>query len=244
MKFCETLGGRKKSRDLHIRKISFSGSSVSSGSFSSTSSCSTARGDDSSSLNFDPLALHPTFHAPPRLHNRPFIPLDGRRYQDVSAFCDDSEDDHSDVDSHPSLLHHNQRRRRYHTQAASTASDEEDRMGMMPSAAAAAAQEESCFFAMHLAPRPQLPPSRWSESTIATMQTFDEFGAPTSASMLSVAGGPAACAGEGAAETTRTQRPGMKHMDTFEHFVKRGGWKRRGIVFHSEDMAGAFAELR
>ncbi|KAK5991169.1 hypothetical protein PT974_09447 [Cladobotryum mycophilum] len=241
MKFCEGFGNRRKSkpRDLHIRKVSFSGSSVSSGSFSSTSSVSTAREhtprvpSTTSSAFFDPLSCHPTFQAPPRLHERPFIPMEGRRYEDISTFYDDGEDDSSEFGGE-----HQPEEEQFHMELPPHhGGGSEDYQ-----------EEPQDYFFMHLAKRPQLR-SRWSESTIATIQTLEEL-TPVS----SVSNNSTSCAIADADEeadaaeqevpnfsykrNTVTKRPTFKPVDSFDDFVKRGGWKRRGIVFHNEDMEG------
>ncbi|ODA76498.1 hypothetical protein RJ55_07768 [Drechmeria coniospora] len=68
------LGRHKaKPRDLHIRKVSLSGCSLSSGSsLSSTFDCPPVT---PSTGGFAPLALHPPFQPPPRLKDRPLLSL-------------------------------------------------------------------------------------------------------------------------------------------------------------------------
>ncbi|RDA95346.1 hypothetical protein CP533_3441 [Ophiocordyceps camponoti-saundersi (nom. inval.)] len=37
-------------------------------------------------------------------------------------------------------------------------------------------------------------------------------------------------------ETSLDKRPQVKTLDSLDEFVKRGGWKRRGVIFHSEEV--------
>jgi hypothetical protein len=108
-----------KVRDLPIRKVSFSGCSLSSGCSYDSASTATASPrsatssimsssptfSDSSSLmrpdsavGLDPLHLHAAHHQPPaRLMDRPLIKMDERRqYQEAATFYDDAEDDEDD----------------------------------------------------------------------------------------------------------------------------------------------------
>ncbi|GKT96262.1 hypothetical protein Ct61P_14112 [Colletotrichum tofieldiae] len=125
---------------LHTRKPSLSNSVSSSDSSSTQSTRSTGTVRHSRVLDFDPLSLHPTFHPPPRLYERPFIHSSQSLEDDVISSYFSSQE------------------------------------------AAAAEQAKASFAA-------------------------------------AVPGMPA---------------PPMKSLDSVEDFIKRGGWKRRGIVFEQE----------
>lgn len=231
----------KRPRDLHIRKVSFSGCSLSSGcSFSSTSSTSTTRTHLADMPNggchpagFDPLSLHPTFQPPPRLHERPYLE---RPAQPVSAFWDDSEDEAelSEVDEIAEM------KLPPHTSSVDHGDERED------------AQD---YFFRQLSTRPNLPRSHWSASTIHTIASI----APDASNTTTTIANPDeeddddVSVLEMAAINRRNsnytfnfslkrssstpQRPPMKPRDSIDNFIKRGGWKRRGIVFHEEDVS-------
>lgn len=91
--------------------------------------------------------------------------------------------------------------------------------------------------------RPTLPQSRWSDSTIESIvESIDDLTPVTSmsepASPIAEAEAEAEAAGESTPTpaTTVPKRPTFKAINSFEDYVRRGGWKRRGIVFNPEDM--------
>lgn len=256
-----------KPRDLHIRKVSFSGCSLSSGgSFSSASSSSTARPllSGRSAASLDPLALNPTFQPPPRLHDRPLLsperPWRRPRFETAEAavaaaatFFDDGSSDDDDAAGY----------------CDDDAADYFGRAGALYAAelelpphvspmdhdaghdAAAAAAEPHDFVLRQLATRPPLPRSHWSESTVHTLDSLAAGGEGPDAdadadAMGCLAGlappppqqGHLSMPDLGAAPRPPARRPPMKTLDGVEDFIKRGGWKRRGIVFNSDDMAG------
>lgn len=132
-------------------------------------------------------------------------------------------------------------------------------------------KEPKDYFFTTLAQRPPLPKSRWSESTIQTIEQFDDDDDQDSdqvtqsedsdvddddASVLemrrlsnrasalqnlsvdvSPQPGPSRRPG-------LTQRPPMRSLDTVDNFIRRGGWKRRGIVFRQEDMDSSRSDNR
>lgn len=246
-----------KPKDLHIRKVSFSGSSLSSGSsFTSSSSnsiayaCSSASSQSSLSMasptrppldgHVDPLAQHPTYCPPPRLHERPLL--------DTGLFLGGAEeDDVSRLDKElPSLPCYVDEPRQYSSA------------------------------------RPQFPCSRWSDSTIASVDLSDcdsvvsgsycgsfnsyDIGSVDSDSsddvdepldpvsddvedpihldhdvhhyhfQQSLAGHHSMPNFSYKRDTALPKRPPIKTLDSLDEFVKRGGWKRRGIIFHNEEM--------
>ncbi|PHH84345.1 hypothetical protein CDD83_2081 [Cordyceps sp. RAO-2017] len=239
-----------KPRDLHIRKVSFSGCSLSSGSsFSSSpstsvassssslsppSTASTARAPSSSrspAAGFvDPLASHPTFTPPPRLCDRPLLTSPERqRFDEPTTFF--LEEDETPV------------------------FDDDDTPAAAP------------------AKRPALPRSRWSDSTVATVESImshadsdmddaeehDEASTTWDDSDSASATDSDSDSDDGDDDIdwhyylqqppdghqsmpnfsykreTVAKRPPIKTLDSLEDFIKRGGWKRRGIVFHNGD---------
>lgn len=238
----------KRPRDLHIRKVSFSGCSLSSGcSISSASSTSTTRthlprSASNSSGTFDPLSLHPTFHAPPRLHERPLIHSDPVRHDEPvpATFFDDETDDAEDEDDEELMRRQEQHQQHYQQPldmalpphvSPSDYSNLEER------------QEPQDYFFMTLAKRPPMPRSHWSESTIHTIHTSDQL---TPGALVDDEDEDDDVAEDvrpsllaqtmSYKRSTHPKRPPMKGDDSVENFIKRGGWKRRGIVFHSEEM--------
>lgn len=104
-----------------------------------------------------------------------------------------------------------------------------------------------------------MPKSRWSESTIQSVQTFDDDEEDDSEvtqsedseddnddmsvlemrrlSRHSSALKPASInATFSARPGLAPKRPPMRSLDSVDNFIRRGGWKRRGIVFHKEDL--------
>ncbi|KAH7238664.1 hypothetical protein BKA59DRAFT_514948 [Fusarium tricinctum] len=248
------FGQRRKStrrpRDLHIRKVSFSGSSLSSGCSLSSSSSSTisasstpaARTPIAGRLEVDPLASHPAFHAPPRLYERPFIHMDESEpvfYATDNAVVDEEDYVEQDV-----------------------AAQQPTEMALPPHVSPAdIADEEGSeprdYFFATLTKRPPMPKSRWSESTIQSIQTFEDDEDDSevtqsededendTASVLEMRrlSRHASSLQPVSINTTYTTRPGlapkrppMRSLDSVDNFIRRGGWKRRGIVFHKEDL--------
>jgi len=95
------------------------------------------------------------------------------------------------------------------------------------------------------ATRPQLPRSHWSESTINTMASAAEEEEEEDDEDSSEDGsivGPERPVRESRWQNFShkrlsppgSKRPQMKSLDSVEDFIKRGGWKRKGIVFQQE----------
>ncbi|GJN76914.1 hypothetical protein VFPFJ_06129 [Purpureocillium lilacinum] len=255
-----------KPRDLHIRKVSFSGCSLSSGSDfssspSSTLSASTPRAPRSSrSTTFDPLALHPTFQPPPRLHDRPLLSPERRRFEGAATFFDDS-DGADEGDSG-----YFERASEYEMRQWDIQEDQPFEMELPPHASPMDHEdndrtEPQDYFLLQLRQRPQLPKSRWSASTVYTLdqvttgstatpeddndlggETETEAMEQTEQTQLNQLGHRSMPNFSYKRETVVVRRPPMKTMDSLEDFIKRGGWKRRGIVFDNEDMEGACTE--
>ncbi|KAF4982336.1 hypothetical protein FZEAL_2035 [Fusarium zealandicum] len=253
----------RRPRDLHIRKVSFSGSSLSSGCSLSSSSSSTISASSTPAARtpiagirpeVDPLASHPAFHAPPRLYERPFIRMD--ESEPVFYGGDDEEvDEEAYVEQ-------------------DVAAQQPLEMALPPHVspmdAADQYNEPQEYFFSSLAKRPPMPRSRWSESTIQTLDQFadddedsdedsdevaqsedSEDDHPDDASVLemrrlsrhSSALQPVSLNATYASRPgLAPKRPPMRSLDSVDNFIRRGGWKRRGIVFHQEEMDGQRCE--
>ncbi|KPM33913.1 hypothetical protein AK830_g12659 [Neonectria ditissima] len=265
------FGSRRKSsprrpRDLHIRKVSFSGSSLSGDSISgcslssSTSSTPTATPTvrtpttaavrpDMDPLHLNPLNLNPAFHAPPRLFERAF-----KDTTTLPVFDEEDTEDNVVVERH---VPEQQPAEQIPTPHVSPMDNPgHDRQ-----------QSRDSFFAV-LAKRPAMPLSRWSESTVQTLDfevTQDEDSSDEEEDQpvfedsddsdvlemrrLSRRISRRSSARADALQTlslnitynkrpTLQKRPPMRSLDTVDNFIRRGGWKRRGIVFRAEDMDG------
>lgn len=263
--FSQRRKSSKRPRDLHIRKVSFSGCSLSSGcSFSSSSSTSTftprAHMPDrvDSAVGIDGLHSQAAHHAPPRLNERPLIKT-GPRYQEPPAtFYDDDEESEEENERYYEedgvefeMMHpdaHNDQPRSMDLPPCSSPMDHtsHDR------------EEPQDYFLLQLAKRPQLNRSHWSESTIQTL----DIGLSTPGSGVATPSEAATTPSEDpvtalcpmpppvnfshkrltsapAQVETTPKRPPFKPVDSVENFVKRGGWKRRGIVFNGEEVSGS-----
>ncbi|KAI9172510.1 hypothetical protein HJFPF1_02012 [Paramyrothecium foliicola] len=245
--FSQKRKATKRPRDLHIRKVSFSGSSLSSGgSLSSSSSTSTftprhyspSRTD--SAIALDPLSLHPTFHAPARLSERPLIRTESPRWQEAVSFFDyDDTEDEYDSDELPEDDEDDD----FAVKPQGLTCRHQPDMALPPHASpldhtAHDRHEATDYFMFQLTTRPPMPRSRWSESTIQTMDSIT----PSIAS-----GTPTvdeAVPNFSYKRNTVPKRPTMKAGDSVDNFIKRGGWKRRGIVFHNDEMRDECSEDR
>lgn len=234
-------------RDLHIRKVSLSGCSLASGdSFSSSSSTSTARAPNSAlttpsaSSGFDPLSLHPTFQPPPRLHDRPLISPERTHYTPSSSFFpDDSSDDDSFDDRHSSAddeeytvcraqeLHFSHPKEMVLPPHASPMDHSTDNRS-----------EPQDYFMVRLAERPNMPRSRWSESTIQTLDQDDFDETPGTDEDI-----PLEMPNFSRKRNAAPSRPPLRSLDSLDDFIKKGGWKRRGVVFNKGEARQHSAEF-
>ncbi|OAA36661.1 hypothetical protein NOR_07461 [Metarhizium rileyi] len=239
-----------KPKDLHIRKVSCSGSSLSSGCSSSSSSASStstarpplsARTTASSSTFYDPLSSHPTFQPPPRLHDRPLISPERPDYQHAVTFFDGSTDDEFDHQSigdeeeytigkaqalhfsHPTEM------------VLSPLSPSTDHASLD----SYSGQQPLDYFMMQMAKRPPMPRSRWSESTIQTQDldldlSADELDQTTPDLETDL---PLEIPNFSLKRnvTATPKRPPMRSLDSLEDLIKRSGWKRRGVVFNRNE---------
>ncbi|KAK1242757.1 hypothetical protein MKX08_005569 [Trichoderma sp. CBMAI-0020] len=245
------LGQRRgsKPRELHIRKISFSGCSLSSASdrsFSSDSSSSTLRAhtprlatSSGTASSFDGLSIHSTY-PPKRLHDRPFILSDRQHFGSAPTFYDSEDAESSDLEASERDFDGEDEDQTQFTMelphASPVSSHDYD-----------ATEEPQDYFFMHITSRPKpVNQSRWSDSTIAsTIASLDDLtpvssmSEPTSAAIADAEEAEAAGASTPGSITSAApvpKRPTYKPVDSFEDYVRRGGWKRRGIVFNREDM--------
>jgi hypothetical protein len=128
--------------------------------------------------------------------------------------------------------------------------------------------EPKDYFFTTLSVRPPMPKSRWSESTIQSIQTFDDDdddeddsevtqsedsedeGDNVSVLEMRRISRHASALKPASINATYAARPGlapkrppMRSLDSVDNFIRRGGWKRRGIVFHKEDLENTRCEL-
>lgn len=245
------LGQRRgsKPRELHIRKISFSGCSLSGASdqsFSSDSSTSTIRAhsprlaiNTGTASSFDGLSIHSSY-PPKRLHDRPFILSDRQHFDSAPTFYDSEDAESSDLEA---------------SERDFDGEDEDEDQTQftmeLPHASPVsnhdydAADEPQDYFFMHITSRPKpANQSRWSDSTIAsTIASLDDL-TPVSGMSEPIADADEAQAAGASTPASISispaapvpKRPTYKPVNSFEDYVRRGGWKRRGIVFNREDM--------
>lgn len=249
-----------KPRDLHIRKVSFSGCSLSSGcSIESASSTSTARGPghtrSDSDAGYDPLRLHPIAQPPPRLHERAYIVSPKRPTTTMSSsttprtFYNDRpstgasdkwsgygvsifeyDDSDTEVDDEDAAVFE-----QVHSNSMPPLSTPLD----IPAGDDESDDED--YFFMQLARRPPMPRSHWSESTIQTLAQL------TPAASNNMATTPAERLEDPIEQArmmlpnfswkhnTLPARPRMKAMDSVEQLVKRGGWKRKALLLEDQE---------
>ncbi|KAF4122850.1 hypothetical protein GMORB2_7157 [Geosmithia morbida] len=264
--FSQKRKDAKRPRDLHIRKVSFSGSSLSccslSSSDSTASACTTLRSPPTS-----PSQNHRSTSgssngghlAPPRLHERPLKTSIPRRAAFAPAVYDDDIDADYDDFYYPNHLENGHEDRSDVVVLPEPYSEEEESddgddgmsisdfvMAMPPPATAPAQPTDDDYFTFrHMAmaasvasARPPVPCSRWSASTIDSISTVgssqeehDDDDVVEDAQQQEDDSAPTA------------RRPPMHHMDSVDNFVKRGGWKRRGIVFQREEFAASISSF-
>jgi hypothetical protein len=230
--FSQKRKNSKRPRDLHIRKISFSGSTLSGCSLSSSDSTASAV----------TVIIPPSQHsgnayqiAPPRLHERPYKQVLSPQQPTYDAATEDSdqdslddmeeEDGDDDVDLNQFVME---------MPPHASPAEEAYSADTTPDAAS------DYFFFRQQVQRPAAQ-SRWSESTVQTIRTIE--GLSTSApedededNRISVMETPNFSYKRAVSTPAAIQRPAMKSLNSVEDFVKRGGWKRRGIVFRQEEV--------
>lgn len=240
-----------KPRDLHIRKISFSGCSLSSGcSIESGSSTSTTRGPShhrsDSNASYDPLRLHPIAQPPPRLHERAYI-ASPKRHQDATprTFYDDGDngssgewsgygvsifeydDSDTEVDEDENAVFE-----QVHSNSMPPMTSPRDHDDVDES-------DDEDYFFMQLAKRPPMPRSHWSESTIQTLAQLtpatSNLATPAERLEDPIEQARMMLPNFSRKHNTVPARPRMKAMDSVEQLVKRGGWKRKAVLLDDQE---------
>ncbi|KZL75902.1 hypothetical protein CT0861_00928 [Colletotrichum tofieldiae] len=228
---------------LHTRKPSLSNSVSSSDSSSTQSTRSTGTVRHSRVLDFDPLSLHPTFHPPPRLYERPFIHSSQSLEDDVISSYFSSQEAAAAEQAKASFAAAVPGMPAPPVDSPRTPIQQQER-----SREHAAEGDDYFLFKVqqHIAAtRPQLPRSHWSESTINTMASArdddDDDDDEDSSENGSIVGQERPVResqwqnfSHKRSSPPGARRPQMKSLDSVEDFIKRGGWKRRGIVFEQE----------
>ncbi|KJZ74863.1 hypothetical protein HIM_05772 [Hirsutella minnesotensis 3608] len=276
-----------KPRDIHIRKVSVSGSSLSSGSSvsstmsaaSSTSSisppCSASISRASTSRSAycrsvaagpDPLGSNPTFPQPippPRLCDRPLLhsPEQQHHFEEPATFF--IEDDVQETPEPED----------YFGDYSYNASEKTPAVDIYLSALSdddADETETDDYFGIQVVETRPVLRSRWSDSTIASVESIMSQGDTESLadteddlsevhddnhvvevvdssdaedshgeqqqSMAKPLAGHQSMPNFSYKRDTMPRRPPIKTLDSLDDFIKRGGWKRRGIIFHNEDI--------
>lgn len=239
-----------KPKDLHIRKISFSGCSLSSGcSISSSSSTSTTRGPShsrtASGASYDPLRLHPIVQPPPRLHERPYIVSPKRQVETPRTFLNDRSTGVSDWSGYGvSVFEYDDSDTEVDDEEEEDVFEQVHSNSMPPLTsprdhADDESDDEDYFFMQQITKRPQLPRSHWSESTIQTLAQLT----PAASNLVT----PAERLEDPIEQarmmlpnfsfkhSTVPARPRMKAMDSVEQLVKRGGWKRKALLLDNQE---------
>ncbi|KAK2024296.1 hypothetical protein LX32DRAFT_643766 [Colletotrichum zoysiae] len=245
---------------LHTRKPSLS-NSVSSNDSSSTRSSTRSTGTVRRSrvLDFDPLSQHPTFHPPPRLFERPFIrnSHSSQSIEDevISSYFSSQEAaaaEQAKAAAVPSMPAPAPAPRVEPSRTPIQVQQPRQQQQQDRSRELAAEGDDYFLFKVqqHIAAtRPQLPRSHWSESTINTMasaadeeeedgEAEDDDSSSEDGSIVGQERPVRECRWQNFSHkrpsAPSARRPQMKSLDSVEDFIKRGGWKRKGIVFQQE----------
>ncbi|KAG6252725.1 hypothetical protein E4U23_008510 [Claviceps purpurea] len=268
------FGQRRKNsspKNLNIRKISLPCLSTSGSSFSSSSSTMSAPEPSSArsrtgSHGFGPLSLHPTFHQqqqqpPPRLHDRPLIsPRQKDQYEPPSFFHDDDFAESADeegFDDRQTVIGDEEEYTFCRAQVLHFSHCLQPKEMILSSSPRTSAvdhdilvdgSESRDYYMRQLAKRPAMPCSRWSDSTIQTLDFVDDV-APDET--LPYEDEDEEQEEEEKEEQTKKEeacmdvpmpnfsrkritapsRPPLRSLDSLDDFIKKGGWKRRGVIF-------------
>lgn len=95
--------------------------------------------------------------------------------------------------------------------------------------------EPQDYFMIQLAKRPPMPRSRWSESTIQTLDQADLSADDYDETPDSEADLPLEIPNFSHKRNVTPKRPPMRSLDSLEDFMKQGGWKRKGVVFNENE---------
>ncbi|KAG6082242.1 hypothetical protein E4U31_001781 [Claviceps sp. LM219 group G6] len=263
------------SKNLNIRKISLPCLSTTGSSFSSSSSTMSAPEPSSArsrtgSHGFGPLSLHPTFHQqqqqqqpPPRLHDRPLISPRQKedQYEPPSFFHDDdfSESESADeegFDDRQTVIGDDEEYTFCRAQVLHFSHCPQPKEMIVSSSPRTSAvdhdtlvdgSESRDYYMRQLAKRPAMPCSRWSDSTIQTLDFVDDI-APDET--LPDEDEDQKQEEEEEQEATKEEvcmdvpmpnfsrkritapsRPPLRSLDSLDDFIKKSGWKRRGVIF-------------
>lgn len=259
-------------RDLQIRKVSFSGSSLSDGSLSSSSTSTASAGTAIAPSQYHtspaPVFASPTnAHAPLRLYERPF--KSSRHHPIMAAgasaatfyYADSAISSDDDEDYYGSIMGDDEddEKRSEFVEVEGT----QFHMELPPHAehieadTPEAHERSDYFFFQHVTKRPSMPKSRWSESTIQTLDMatpgssiHDDYEEDEDKDVLveeeeEDMETPTAHVDvppnfsykyQRTVSAPEARRPTMPAKDSVEEFIKRGGWKRRGIVFDRREI--------
>ncbi|KAG5953392.1 hypothetical protein E4U57_005464 [Claviceps arundinis] len=271
------FGQRRKnssSKNLNIRKISLPCLSTTGSSFSSTSSTMSAPEPSSArsrtgSHGFGPLSLHPTYHQqqqqqpPPRLHDRPLIsPRQKDQYEPPSFFHDDDFSESADeegFDDRQTVIGDDEEYTFCRAQVLHFSHCPQPKEMIVSSSPRTSAvdhdtlmdgSESRNYYMRQLAKRPAMPCSRWSDSTIQTLDFVDDI-APDETlpsdedeeqeqeeeeEEEQKATKEEVCMDVPMPNFSRKRitapsRPPLRSLDSLDDFIKKSGWKRRGVIF-------------
>ncbi|KAG5955564.1 hypothetical protein E4U58_007049 [Claviceps cyperi] len=273
------FGQRRKNsspKNLAIRKISLPCLSTPGSSFSSSSSTMSAPEPSSARLRtgshgFGPLSLHPTFHhqqqqPPPRLHDRPLIsPRQKDQYEPLSFFRDDDLTESADdegFDDRQTVIGDEEEYTFCRAQVLHFSHCPQPKEMIVSSSPRTSAVDHDTlldgseirdYYMRQLAKRPAMPCSRWSDSTIQTLDFVDDI-APDETlpdedeeqeeeeeeqeeeEEEEQAKKEEVCMDVPMPNFSRKRitapsRPPLRSSDSLDGFIKKGGWKRRGVIF-------------
>ncbi|KAF9879478.1 hypothetical protein CkaCkLH20_03021 [Colletotrichum karsti] len=224
--------------EAHTRKPSLTNSVSSNDSSSTQSTRSSGTIRHSRVLDFDPLSLHPTFQPPPgRLFERPLIHNSQTIEDEVINSYFSSQEALAEEQAKASFAAAIPNMPAPPVDSPRTPIQQAER-----SREHAAEGDDYFLFKVqqHIAAtRPQLPRSHWSESTVQTldMSSPDEDDEDASEESFVDEERPvreSRWQNFSHKRNSPVKRPQMKSLDSVEDFLKRGGWKRRGIVFEND----------
>ncbi|OLN96405.1 hypothetical protein CCHL11_00666 [Colletotrichum chlorophyti] len=226
--------GKRHPEALHTRKPSLTHSVSSSDSSSTQSTRSSGTARHTRVLDFDPLSLHPTFQPPPRLYERPFIHNSQSVEDDVLDSYFSSQEALAEQQAKASFAAAIPDMPVPPVDSPRTPIQQQERSREL------AAEGDDYFLfkvQQHIAAtRPQLPRSHWSESTIQTLDGGQDDEEDEEGSIVDEERPARESQWQNFSykRNTPPRRPQMKSLDSVEDFIKRGGWKRRGIVFEQD----------
>lgn len=217
-------------------------------------------------VEFDPLRLHSTYHAPPPLAERPFIHVvdqdeagcyqprprrAGPKVQDLDLAMDHERDDDADAEEEPLALRldlgerPNLVRSHWSYSTINTLISDADNSDSEEEYEDDDQEEDIDLPVMHPATpdhiTPTASPALDSSSTYASHFDFDEDTETEPSDdendrpVLSQRSFQNFSYKRNTVAVVVPRRRPQEAMNSIDHYVKRGGWKRRGIVFQTED---------